>query len=132
MVAINPPTTEVIQNDYVNPSFEDTTTSPLINSSWGAEGNCSIQIPPGSTYALPELLGGKALQIVPRNAGQNLLRRGELVAKNLATNPSFEAVSPVPAGGVRSDVWAADGSWSLYVPDEGYGMGPFGLTPFGI
>ena len=100
MVAINPPTTEVIRNDYTNPSFEDTTTSPLINSSWGAEGNCSIQIPPGSTYALPELLGGKALQIIPRNAGQNLLRRGELVAKNLV----FDGANP-PNGENSIVVW---------------------------
>ena len=54
------------------------------------------------------------------------------IVTNLATNPSFEAASPVPAGGVRSDVWAADGSWSLHVPDEGFGVGPFGATPFGI
>ena len=61
-----------------------------------------------------------------------LERPEPLTIKNLVTNPSFEDDSSVPAGGIRSDEWAASGSWSLHVPDEGYGVSPYGETPYGL
>ena len=39
----------------------------------------------------------------------------------------------VVLGGEASLIdWAADGSWSLHVPDEGYGLSPYGETPYGL
>ena len=59
----------------------------------------------------------------------------ELIATNLATNPSFEDAGSIPAGSVSSTDWAASGTRSIKVEPAsasyGYGFGPYGAGPYG-
>ena len=112
---------------YDAQAFESGHTSSTIREP-GDPDTFSFEI-----YGIPEYGGGTthAWTGAPNASTSTRTVSGETVT-NLATNPSFEAASPVPVGGYRSDAWAASGSWSLHVLDEGYGLSPYGETPYGL
>ncbi|MGO5251410.1 fibronectin type III domain-containing protein [Atopobiaceae bacterium LCP21S3_F11] len=99
---------------------------PTLTASWSDSDASVALVPtasPGETFAWT---GAAHASTSTRTVG------GKTVT-NRATNPSFESDS-VPVGGVRSDAWAAGGTWSLYVTGEGYGYGlsPYGENPYGL
>lgn len=55
-----------------------------------------------------------------------------VLATNLATHGSFESPEGIPVGGVQSDEWSVEGSFSLrVVSTTGYGTGRYGEGPYG-
>lgn len=81
---------------------------------------CGFQAEPAREYAWTG---------TPHASTSTMTVEGETFT-NLATNPSFEG-EHIPEGATVITEWSVFGSRAIRVPPSGFGVGPFGIEPFG-